>query len=183
MSANRERIKEKTIELIQKDGIQETSIRDIASSCGISTGTLTYYFPSREDLLFELLVDHVYQRDLTLADILLLEDRDEKKRQLEEFFLEEANAFWQRLHFHLVGVALSGNAKLEEKLMESSQAWEKQLASLPIMQRFETEEKRMAEASLLNATLNGLSVSRALNYFPGRPQDVLAAFIERFELS
>lgn len=182
MASNRERIKEKASELLQRDGILATSIRDIARKCGISTGTLTYHFPSREDLLLELLLDHVHRRDLALFEILALEDREERRKQLETFFLDESNRFWQRLHFHLVGISLSGNDKLLERMVISTRAWEDELAELPILENLSSDEERLAEASLINATLNGLSISNAMGIYREDPKEVLTRFLTRFDL-
>ena len=39
------------MELFYKQGVEKTTMRDIAAACGISTGNLTYYYHKKEDLL------------------------------------------------------------------------------------------------------------------------------------
>lgn len=55
ISGSRERIVRGTFALIGREGIGALSNRRIAAEAGVSLGTLTYHFPSQEDLLRESL--------------------------------------------------------------------------------------------------------------------------------
>ncbi|MGN6257555.1 MAG: TetR/AcrR family transcriptional regulator [Solirubrobacterales bacterium] len=61
----RRRILRATFELIGKDGIAAVSNRRVATAAGVSLGSLTYHFPSHEELLREslcLFVDEEVER-------------------------------------------------------------------------------------------------------------------------
>ncbi len=45
--------------LFARDGIAETNLRQIARQAGISSGTLHYYFPSKDNLVATLILDAV----------------------------------------------------------------------------------------------------------------------------
>lgn len=45
--------------LIQAEGYEQTTMRDIATGAGISYQTLYNYFPTKGDILFQLLVDQI----------------------------------------------------------------------------------------------------------------------------
>ena len=64
--ANRERILRAALDIISKRGVDKVTHRAVASVAGVSPGTTTYHFASREDLVrdsFSLYIDD-YQRSL-----------------------------------------------------------------------------------------------------------------------
>ena len=54
MSERKEDILNAALELFNKKGIDEVRTRDIAKEIGISLGNLTYYFPTKSDIVFAL---------------------------------------------------------------------------------------------------------------------------------
>lgn len=64
--ANRERILRAALDIISKRGVDKVTHRAVAAVAGVSPGTTTYHFASREDLVrdsFSLYIDD-YQRSL-----------------------------------------------------------------------------------------------------------------------
>lgn len=64
--ANRERILRSALDIISKRGVDKVTHRAVASVAGVSPGTTTYHFATREDLVrdsFSLYIDD-YQRAL-----------------------------------------------------------------------------------------------------------------------
>lgn len=57
------RIREAAIQLFYEQGIERTTIAQIAATAGIGKGTVYLYFPSREALV-EDVFNHCYQREL-----------------------------------------------------------------------------------------------------------------------
>ena len=55
MSGTRNDILEAALELYNKNGIEQVTTRDIAKKIGISSGNLTYHFPTRNDIFFALM--------------------------------------------------------------------------------------------------------------------------------
>lgn len=53
MGAGRERILDAVIEVVAEEGIGAVSNRRVAAAAGVSLGSLTYHFPSQQDLLRE----------------------------------------------------------------------------------------------------------------------------------
>ncbi len=54
-----ELVKQKTIELIVKDGFDSFSINKLAKACGISVATLYIYYESKDDLLTKIGTEHL----------------------------------------------------------------------------------------------------------------------------
>jgi len=64
--ATRQRVLDMTSELFRKNGYQATSMRDIAAAVGMKSGSLYYYYDSKEALLAAILNDNI---DAHLAKI------------------------------------------------------------------------------------------------------------------
>ena len=64
--ATRQRVLEVTSDLFRRNGYQATSMRDIATALGMKSGSLYYYYDSKEALLAAILNDNI---DATLADL------------------------------------------------------------------------------------------------------------------
>ncbi|HWD56089.1 MAG TPA: helix-turn-helix domain-containing protein [Acidimicrobiales bacterium] len=57
-SATRRRILQIALTLMAQRGVDGTSMRDLASAAGLNVASLYHYFPSKRDLLEEVLVEH-----------------------------------------------------------------------------------------------------------------------------
>lgn len=57
--ATRQRVLEMTSELFSKSGYEATSMRDIAAAVGMKSGSLYYYYASKEALLAAILNDNI----------------------------------------------------------------------------------------------------------------------------
>jgi Transcriptional regulator len=62
----RQRVLEVTSDLFRRNGYQATSMRDIAKAVGMKSGSLYYYYESKEALLAAILNDNI---DATLAGL------------------------------------------------------------------------------------------------------------------
>src|SRR5262245_32180122 len=65
VSLRREQVVEAAVAVITEQGIQNLSLSEIEQKAGMSRGQLTYYFPTKEDILlavFDRLVQLMHQR-------------------------------------------------------------------------------------------------------------------------
>ena len=91
----REAIVEKAARLFAEVGFQAASIADLASACGSSKSLIYHYYPSKEDILYAVMVSHI---DQLVADVTEVTSRDEEPRPRLRLLL---HAFMQ----HYVGAA------------------------------------------------------------------------------
>jgi AcrR family transcriptional regulator len=56
--STRQRILQLALELMSQRGVDGTSMRDLASACGLNVASLYHYFPSKRELLEAVLVEH-----------------------------------------------------------------------------------------------------------------------------
>ncbi len=59
-----QKILEASLKLFNEKGFSEVGVREIARSMGISPGNLSYHFPKKEDIFFELMRDYSKKNDL-----------------------------------------------------------------------------------------------------------------------
>ena len=57
MNQTQHKILKTSLNLFNKHGIDEVSIRDIAGKLNISVGNLNYYYPSKNDIIYALCID------------------------------------------------------------------------------------------------------------------------------
>ena len=86
--SNREKIIETALKSLAKEKISDITMREIARGAEISPGTLTYYFPSKNELLLTLLdqLDHIFndQRDSDFKELEL-----SPSEKLRSFFVKQ----------------------------------------------------------------------------------------------
>ncbi|WP_447641516.1 MULTISPECIES: TetR/AcrR family transcriptional regulator [Chitinophagaceae] len=61
-------VKEKTVELIVKDGFEGFSINKLAKMCGISVATLYIYYKSKNDLLIQVATEYLTRWNSLMLD-------------------------------------------------------------------------------------------------------------------
>lgn len=54
MKGTREKIVAKALELFNENGIEYVGMRELAAVLGMRIGNITYYFPTKDDLVFEI---------------------------------------------------------------------------------------------------------------------------------
>ena len=115
-------IKEKILDgassLLQERSFADISIAEIAESCGVSKGSVYYYYKSKDDLLYDIAdryLDNAYN-DL----IVWVEDekKDTSLPRLIRYVLSRGlDDSGKSLRLHLTMDAIAGNEKLRAKLL------------------------------------------------------------------
>lgn len=124
-SDNNERIIQVASNLIMDKGVDNTSLSDIARAVGISKGTLYYYYPSKNDLIYEITERHL---NMITDDIMTLIDRvkdeEDKNKILYLLFERILDAKMRgKLHLYLLKDALSNNDALKNKIKGKYKEW------------------------------------------------------------
>jgi len=76
--------------LFARKGFELTTMVDVSTACGTSKSHLYHYFPGKEDLLFEIVREHITGQAVELSDIVAL------PLPAEERFQRYVNAFVMR---------------------------------------------------------------------------------------
>ncbi|MDH2427722.1 TetR/AcrR family transcriptional regulator [Sphaerisporangium sp. TRM90804] len=123
-SGTRERIQAAALELFGAQGIQQTSLREIADRLGITKPALYYHFASREDLVRSLVQPLIDQVEELLAEQESA-GRVDPRRLLERYF----DLYYQQREVTLLVVReLSALAYLD--LASRTAGWRQRLVTL-----------------------------------------------------
>ncbi len=83
----REKILEAAKEIFFKKSFYEATMEDIAEISGVKKSTIYYYFPSKMELVFELIKESIEKILFRLEEILIsINDPKEKVREIVKFY-------------------------------------------------------------------------------------------------
>ena len=195
-AATRDQILAAASHLIAQNGVENTSLADIARQLGISRGTLFYHFPSKSQLIFEV-TDRYFSQVTQVLVARVLESSDHTQphdllRIAYETLLGEQER--GRLHMYLVQQALAGDPSLLARFQARYREW-LEVIQRTVLQVIESRDQaidatdepiRKADigqeharllAFLLLGTFDGLLIQRLLGI-----EDIPIAAISSFLL-
>ena len=105
--------------------VDKTTLSDVAKRAGISKGTLYYYYPTKNDLVFDIAGIHMTQ--ITEKVFALMESGDENptwKEVIQTLFeVLLSSKTRSRLHLYLINESLCGSPALRERLETMYTQW------------------------------------------------------------
>lgn len=132
----KEKILLTSIDLMTKNGINNTSLADIAREVNISKGTLYYHYSSKDDIIFDIANDHLNIISEALLNCL---DKINFNFSTEDFVfivLKNISSIENtgRIHMYLICEAIMGNNDLRERIALKYVEWrttlEKQISQI-----------------------------------------------------
>lgn len=164
MKKGKQKIIDVAFELILQKGIKETSVRDIAKEAGISIGTFTYHYPSKEELLFDVFEILATKQDEVLEEAFASNTLEEKEEALAKLLNQAScNAYFMKLNYYLLGEAFAQNTALLEKMKQKYQGWRTQFQDYLYGEIKIQKKEAVLNASLLLAIIDGLAVQLLLD--------------------
>lgn len=149
--------------LFIEQGVDNTSLKDIARACNLSTGTLFYYYASKSDLIFD--VTDAYFDDLTHR---LLEwavqsyDQNDAEKILQVVFERITGDLMRgKLHHYLVQAAVSNEPAIRERFQQKYTEWRVMIESA-LVHFIQDDEQCSLTAHIILATLDGLVLQAIL---------------------
>jgi AcrR family transcriptional regulator len=168
--------------LIAVQGVEKTSMRDIAKEAGITTGAIYYYYESKEALLYDVMdyamaitSNIMEQRKGNPPPAQLL---DEIARQMNKRLEGGPNS---RLRFYLAYQAALGDQTLRENFAKDYAAQSERTAQLfDYVFNLENNPEDRALAVLMMATLDGLNLQEFIGALPIENKEITRVFNEFF---
>jgi AcrR family transcriptional regulator len=96
--SHRQDLLRQCLSLFAEHGFKTLTMRQIASSLGVSTGTLYHYFPNKESIFVQL-VEEFCEKDIDafFAQAPVEASLEEKLRQIMAFFLQQYSSYQQQM--------------------------------------------------------------------------------------
>ena len=175
---NRERILAIAGNLFAQKGLDQTSLSDIAAGAGLSKGTLYYYYRSKDDLIYDIMVHNFQRLTDSLIESLRFLGPGSSPAALIQLTLEKVLREEEliRLTFYLMINAITGNEdlrlKVRQKYRDSRQIVRSEIVALS--SRGPDDPRLEALASTVLSVLDGISLQYLI-----APDDVDIAAVAR----
>jgi Transcriptional regulator len=150
--------------LITERGANDFSLADLAKEMGISKGTLYYHYPSKDDLILDIMEKHMDELSRDYIEWLDRHENDtiSKQRFLDVIFYKGVKLFNKsKMHIYLINECMRGNESLKKKYSELWRSWQDKLEE-GLDRYFPDQKDREAYAYLLMLLIDGLTVQEAL---------------------
>ena len=161
--------------LIAKTGVNSISLKEIAKACNISKGTLYYYYATKDEIIFDVIVKHVQELHTEYLEWIERHKYDLTiDRFLSVIFYKGVKLFNRaKLHIFLVNECIKGNDTLRNKFNEMWNEWH-QILQLGIVQTFKKQEEAEDVAYLLMLIIDGLAMQEVLQSKTIKEEKIIA---------
>lgn len=155
-----------TEKLILEKGANDFSLADLAKAMGISKGTLYYHYPTKDDLILDIIEEHMGQLSADYVDWFERHKNDSisEGRFLDVVFYKGVKLFNRaRMQIYMVNECMRGNEALRKRYVELWESWEKKLLEgLRRVYPEKTDKEGLAYTIML--ILDGLVMEEALGH-------------------
>ena len=159
----KEKILLASINLMTKNGINNTSLADIAKEVNISKGTLYYHYSSKDDIIFDIADNHLNIISEALFDCLNRTNHHFTTEELVLIILKNISNIEKtgRIHMYLLCEAIIGNDALKERIGLKYVEWRTALEE-QIIEIISDKSRAKAASFLLISIVDGLVVQAIL---------------------
>jgi len=152
--------------LILEKGANDFSLADLAGAMGISKGTLYYHYPTKDDLILDIIEEHMGQLSVDYVDWFERHKNDSisEERFLDVVFYKGVKLFNRaRMQIYIVNECMRGNEALRQRFVELWESWEKKLLEgLKRVYPEKTDKEGLAYIIML--ILDGMVMEEALGH-------------------
>jgi AcrR family transcriptional regulator len=177
ISEKRQAIIDATRELIIENGVESTSLAQIADAVGISKGTLYYYYASKSDLIFDVTQQHFDRITHDLWEWIATVKDDSDPEEIFKVVFETVLRAETRgkLHLYLVQSVVTKNPALKERYIEKYREWQTMIRmGLDVI--LGEDESHATLAALALAALDGFIIQDQLGVKP-IPMDEIVRYL------
>ena len=159
----KEKILSASTNLMTKNGINNTSLADIAREVNISKGTLYYHYSSKDDIIFDIADNHLNIISKALLNCISQVNSDFTTEEFVLIILKNISHIegTGRIHMYLLCEAITSNDALRERIgvkyIEWRTALENQMADI-----ISDKSNAKAASFLLVSIVDGLVVQALL---------------------
>lgn len=149
--------------LFVEQGVNNTSLKDIARAAQISPGTLFYYYSSKSDLIFDVTDQHFDRLTQQLLDwVCQARDQTEPNQAFEFVFTKiVGDQIRGKLHHYLIEEAVSSDPGIRTRFLQKYQEW-RSMIEMGISSFVTDDDQRPVIAQIILATLDGLVIQAML---------------------
>jgi AcrR family transcriptional regulator len=149
--------------LMSAQGVDHTSLAEIARTVGISKGTLFYYYTSKSDLVFDVTDQYFEQTTRVLTEWVNQVRGELSAREIisHVFHTIVEDELRSRLHHYLIEQAITEDSNLKARFLENYREWI-ELVSTGLSRIFPAAAGQETLAFLITASLDGMILQALL---------------------
>lgn len=183
----KQRILDAAISVFIEKGFEETSMREIASAAGLTTGAIYHHFKNKDELFY-----HAVKEAMYFAQKLSEKDESSNLKSTENMLNEISNkvrermskADEQRLLVLLIGYVVSKGGTLREVLKNDYDEIISKVADMYFYAfGIENESCKKNLASILVAAIDGVAMQYSLGVLKQEDQNFKDTFVKFFAQS
>lgn len=165
-------------ELIQKNGVKNTTLADIAKSVNISKGTLYYHYSSKNDLIFDIADTHLQVITDAILNCVQNIESDQPQDEIVKFIIDKISTIEGRgrVHMYLICEAITSNEPLKERIKANYIQWRTTLRD-ELLNTFHGNEKYAESFSFLVISIVDGLVIQGLLKTEKIPYEGIATFL------
>lgn len=180
----KQRILDAAISVFIENGFEETSMRQIASAAGLTTGAIYHHFKNKDELFY-----HAVREAMYFAQKLSERDECSNLKSTENMLNEISNKVRermskvneQRLLVLLIGYVLSKGGSLSESLKQDYNEIINKVADMYFFAfGIKNENCKKSLASILIAALDGVAIQYSLGILKQEDQKFKDIFVNFF---
>lgn len=180
----KQRILDAAISVFIENGFEETSLREIASAAGLTTGAIYHHFKNKDELFYHAVKEATY-----FAQKLSEKDESSNLKSTENMLNEINNKVRermskvneQRLLVLLIGYVLSKGGSLSESLKQDYNEIINKVADMYFYAfGIENEDYKKSLATILIAALDGIAMQYSLGVLKQEDEKFKDTFVNFF---
>ncbi|WP_346940198.1 TetR/AcrR family transcriptional regulator [Clostridium sp.] len=180
----KQRILDAAISVFIENGFEETSLREIASAAGLTTGAIYHHFKNKDELFY-----HAVKEAMYFAQKLSEKDESSNLKSTEYMLNEISNKVRermskvneQRLLVLLIGYVLSKGGSLSESLKQDYNEIINKVADMYFYAfGIENEDYKKSLATILIAALDGVAMQYSLGVLKQEDEKFKDTFVNFF---
>jgi len=182
MKANdkKQQIIDAAIRVISNQGIDKTSVREIAAEAGLTTGAIYYHYKNKEELFQDIVNESIHfshrisekytNKSIPKEDLLNTIVSEVRKR------LEKDDE--QKLHIALLSEIIAKEGAINQQYIDNYKQIIKNTGDLyaPAFEIQDNEEYKYIISSILIAALDGMAIQQSLGVYPADKERVIETF-------
>lgn len=182
----KKRIIDAANEVIREKGVKESTVREIATKAGLTTGAIYHYYKNKDEVIYDVLHQSLHFSNKITED---LQTKSKSQKQILDEISDKiaqrlSKIDEQRLYLLLVSDVIAKNGELKEQYCEN---YKKILNETGDLFHYafgvENSEMKTSIASILVAALDGIAIQQSLGALPEKTDKMIEIFITFFKES
>lgn len=182
----KKRITDAAIEVIKEKGVEDSTVREIATKAGLTTGAIYHYYKNKSEVMYDVFHQSLhFSHTITENQRAKLKGKNEILGEISDKIAERLSKIEdQRLYLLLVSDVIAKDGEIKEQYCENYKKILNETGDLFYYAfGIENSEMKTNIASILVAALDGIAIQQSLGALPVETDKMIEVFSAFFKES